>query len=90
MTMVPPVQQFHVSLAHVESVLKACGASLTSALCGMCYYTTEQGRYTATRALSEVCMDRRDSTFSNSLANACLAIHNQVIVVECPYILNFQ
>lgn len=54
MTMVPPLAQASVSLAHVESVLKACHASLTSVLCGTCYYITEEARCTARRALSEV------------------------------------
>lgn len=50
MTMVPPLEQASLALSHVQSVLKACHASLTSALCGVCYYTTEEGLWSARRA----------------------------------------
>lgn len=54
MTLVPPLEQAALSLTHVQSVLKACHTSLTSALFGVCYYTTEQAGYSARRALREV------------------------------------
>ena len=60
MSMVSTLQQASLSLAHVESVLRACHASLSSALCGVCYYTTGEACCTARRALQEVSADRRD------------------------------
>ena len=57
MKLVPILEQASLSLAHVQSVLKACHASLTSALCGVCYYTTEEAGWSARTALKEVRTD---------------------------------
>lgn len=54
MGLVLPLEQASLSLTHVKSVLKACHTSLTSALCGVCYYTTEQAGWSARTALAEV------------------------------------
>ena len=54
MTLVSPLDQASLSLHHVKSVLRACQASLSSVLFGVCYYTTEQAGWTARSTLSKV------------------------------------
>jgi diphthine-ammonia ligase len=54
MTLVPSPRQPSLALHHVTSVLEANHAHLTSALCGVCYYTTEEAGWAARMTWTEV------------------------------------
>ena len=54
MTLVPSPRQPSLALHHVTSVLEANHAHLNSALCGVCYYTTEEVGWAARMTWTEV------------------------------------
>ena len=54
MVLVDLIDQPSLSLTHTRTVLKACHAHLNSALCGMCYFTTEEAAWRAREAWSQV------------------------------------
>ena len=54
MTLAPSSQQPSLSLRHSCSVLEANHSHLTSALCGTCYYTTEEAGWAARMTWIEV------------------------------------
>ena len=47
MVLVDPKEQPSLSLTHTWTVLKACHAHLNSALCGICYFTSEAAAWRA-------------------------------------------
>lgn len=63
MNMVPPTNQPSVSLAHVTSVLEANHTHLGSAICGVCYYTTEEAGWAARMAWRQVTHTRTHTQF---------------------------
>ena len=54
MTLATPSQQAPLSLTHVQSVLQSCDSHLTSALCGVCYYTTDEAGWCARQTWVQV------------------------------------
>ena len=54
MNLVPSSQQPSLSLHHVTSVLEANHTHLTSALYGICYYTTEKAGWAARMTWTQV------------------------------------
>lgn len=54
MALAEEAEQPTLSLTHVQRVLGACHAHLGSALCGICYFTTEEAGWTATQTWAEV------------------------------------
>ena len=54
MTLAGETEQPTLSLTHVQRVLGACHAHLGSALCGTCYFTTEEAWWAATQAWAKV------------------------------------
>lgn len=54
MALAPPLNQPSLSLTHVTSVLEALQACLDSALCGICYFTTEEAGWAARTTWREV------------------------------------
>ena len=57
MVLVDPKDQPSLSLIHTRTVLKACHAYLNSALCGMCYFTTEEAAWRAREAWKQVVVE---------------------------------
>ena len=55
MTLTTPLSQATLSLTHVQSVLESCDAHLTSALCGVCYYTSDEAGWNARQSWWKVC-----------------------------------
>lgn len=54
MALALPLNQPSLSLTHVTSVLEALQACLGSALCGVCYFTTEEAGWAARTTWTEV------------------------------------
>ena len=54
MVLVDPKEQPSLSLTHTWAVIKACHAHLNSALCGICYFTTEEAAWRAREAWKQV------------------------------------
>ena len=78
MTLAPPTDQPALSLTHVTSVLEANHAHLSSALCGLCYYTSEEAGWAARATWREVpatCSeDCRDREYHYMLACVCVCV----------------
>ena len=54
MTLASPSLQPSLSLTHLHSVLEANYSHLSSALCGVCYYTTEEAGWAARSSWTQV------------------------------------
>ena len=69
MTLTPPTHQPSLSLTHVTSVLEANHASLGSALCGVCYCTTEEAGWAARVTWRKVytCTHAHTHTYTHTL-----------------------